>query len=160
MNERSVTGYTISTDRTKLDLPEIHRYLSNESYWAQGRTLRDVERSVSNSLCFGVFDSAGRQAGFARVVTDYVTFGWLADVFILQAHRGKGLAKWLVETVVSHPDLRGLKRLVLGTRDAHELYRKYGQFSSLRNPERWMQRDAMGAGAATTQEALGPSAAS
>lgn len=157
MSGRSVAGYAISTDKTKLDPQVIHHYLSQESYWAQGRTLSDVETSIRNSLCFGVFDSAGRQVGFARVVTDYVTFGWLADVFILQTHRGKGLAKWLVETVVSYPDLTGLKRLVLGTRDAHELYRKYGQFSSLSNPERWMQRDTQGPGAAAVQQ--GPGAA-
>jgi GNAT superfamily N-acetyltransferase len=136
-----VNGYTIETNRERLNRSLIHSYLSKESYWAHGRSLSQVEVSLKNSLCFGVFDAIGEQVGFARVVTDYATFGWLADVFVLPDHRGKGLAKWLVQTIVTHPDLQCLTRLMLGTRDAQELYRNYGQFSTVAKPENWMERN-------------------
>lgn len=131
-------GYTISTDKTRLDTGLIHRFLSEESYWAQGRPLELVQRSLANSLCFGVYAAGGQQVGFARVVTDYTTFAWLCDVFIVRAHRGRSLGKWLVETVIDHPDLAGVWRFVLATSDAHELYRRYGGFETLPSPERWM----------------------
>ncbi|MFZ6029627.1 MAG: GNAT family N-acetyltransferase [Chloroflexota bacterium] len=132
-------GYTISTDRERLDIHGIHRWLNESSYWAQGRPLETVQRSIDNSLCFGVYDGE-QQVGFCRVVTDYATFGWLCDVFVLESHRGRGLSKWLIETVVAHPDLCNIRRLLLATRDAHTLYRRYGGFESLQNPERWMDR--------------------
>jgi GNAT superfamily N-acetyltransferase len=130
--------YTISTDRARLDLAVVHRYISEESYWGKGRSLEVVRRSVENSLPFGLYRGA-EQAGFARVVTDYATFAWVADVFILEAHRGRGLSKWLMETIISHPDLQGFRRWVLATKDAHGLYRRFG-FRELRRPERWMER--------------------
>ena len=97
-----------------------------------------MQRSIENSLSFGVFKD-GEQVGFARVVTDYATFAWLADVFILDEHRGQGLGKWLIEVIISHPDLQGFRRWVLATKDAHELYRRVG-FRELHRPERWMER--------------------
>lgn len=117
--------YVISADRARLDLPFIHEFLSKQSYWAQGRDAQAVRRSVENSMAFGLYRGT-RQIGFARVVTDYATFAWLADVFVLDEFRGEGLGKWLVETVLSHADLRPVRRWVLGTRDAHELYRRFG----------------------------------
>ena len=133
-------GYQISTDKSLLDFGIIHGYLSKESYWAVGRSMETVRRSIEGSLCFGLYEAAGRQAGFARGVTDYATFGWLCDVFVLDAHKGKGLGKWLVQTIVSHPDLVSLRRMYLGTRDAHGLYSRYGGFTPLAAPERWMER--------------------
>ena len=141
-------GFSISTDRSKLDVGAVHEYLSARSYWAQGRSLDVVRKSIEHSLCFGVYE--GRElVGFARVVTDYVTFAWLCDVFILESHRGQGLGKWLIACVVAHPDLRGLKNLLLATRDAHELYHRYGGFEGLEKPEKWMRRSATGEGLAS-----------
>ena len=130
-------GYLISIDRSLLDLRFVHGYLKT-SYWAAGVPEEVVRRSVENSLCFGVY-SDEEQVGFARVVTDRATFAYLADVFVLEEHRGRGLGKWLVEVVLSHPELRGLRRWMLATRDAHELYRKYG-FAELGRPEIFMER--------------------
>lgn len=124
-NEWTRDEYTISCERARLDLDVIHEFLSGESYWARGRSRESVERSINNSLPFGLYKDA-QQVGFARVVTDYATFAWLADVFVLHSERGRGLGVWLVETVVSHPDLQGLRRWILATRDAHELYRRFG----------------------------------
>ena len=118
-------GYRISTDPRLLSVHRIHQYLSTESYWAQQIPLAVVERSIAHSLCFGIYH-LDEQVGFARVVTDRATFAYLADVFILDAHRGKGLSKWLMETIQSHPDLQGLRRWMLGTRDAHGLYEQFG----------------------------------
>jgi len=132
-------GFTISTDRARLDIDFVHRWLSEESYWALGRALEVVERAIANSLCFGLY-SDERQVGFARVVTDYATFGWLCDVFVIDEARGNALGKWLVQMVVAHPDLAEVRRLLLATRDAHELYRRYGGFENMTNPERWMIR--------------------
>lgn len=130
--------YVISTDNDQLDIPFIHKFLSTTAYWSQGRSLAIVERSLNNSLNFGLYKST-RQIGFARVVTDYSTFAWLADVFVLPEHRGQGLGKWLIEVITSHAELQGLRRWVLATRDAHELYRKFG-FTNLLQPDRWMER--------------------
>lgn len=133
----------ISTDRDRFDIAYIHRYLSEESYWAIGRSRAVVEKSIANSLCFGVYDG-DRQIGFARVVTDYATFAWLCDVFVDAAYRGHGLGKQLVETVVAHPELQGMRNFILATRDAHELYRQHGGFEALAAPERWMARPRVG----------------
>jgi GNAT superfamily N-acetyltransferase len=163
-------AYTISTDRARLDLDLIHDYLTDESdrswttrssrklgaswkivqpligfsishasYWAQGRPLQVVQRSIEHSLCFGIY-VATQQVAFARVVTDYATFAWLCDLFVVESHRGQGLGKWLVECIVAHPELRDLYIFLLATRDAHELYRRYGRFEALQQPDKWMAR--------------------
>ena len=132
-------SFLISTAKSRLDIPLIHHWLSTVSYWAQGRPLDVVQRSIEHSLCFGLYD-AGSQVGFARVVTDYATFAWLCDVFVLDSHRKHGLGKWLVETITAQPLLSHLRLFILATRDAHELYRRYGRFESLPAPERWMRR--------------------
>jgi GNAT superfamily N-acetyltransferase len=116
--------YRVSTDPKRLDRDVIHGFLSR-SYWADGIPREVVDRSIGNSLCFGVFDD-DRQVGFARVVTDRATYAYLADVFVLEPHRGRGLSKWLLECVLAHPDLQGLRRWQLATRDAHGLYARYG----------------------------------
>ena len=130
--------YSISTDRNRLDIRVIHDFISNQSYWAQGRPLETVQRSLDNSLNFGLHEN-DRQIGFARVVTDYATFAWIADVFVLPEHRGQGLSKWLMEVILSHPDLQGFRRWVLATKDAHSLHAGFG-FIALHRPERWMER--------------------
>jgi hypothetical protein len=134
--------YLVSTNTTQLNVPFVHRFLSQSTYWAQQRPLAVVEKSIDNSLCFGLYvDGAQRtQVGFARVVTDHATFAWLCDVFVVDAHRNRGLSKWLVECVMAHPDLQDIARFVLATRDAHELYRNYADFDALPNPEMWMAR--------------------
>ena len=126
----------ISTDRDRMDAGLIHRYLSEESYWAAGIPRELVERSIANSLCFGAFDGEA-QVAFARVVTDYATFGYLADVFVLPSHRGRGIGKELMRAVREHPDLQVLRRWHLVTRDAHGLYAQFG-FAPLESPERHM----------------------
>jgi GNAT superfamily N-acetyltransferase len=130
-------GYLISTDASMLDLEVVHAYLSR-SYWAAGVPEDVVRRSIENSLCFGVYRGE-EQAGFARVVTDRATFAYLADVFVLEEHRGRGIGKWLVEVILSHPDLQGLRRWMLATRDAHDLYRRYA-FTELARPGIFMER--------------------
>ncbi len=130
---------TISTQKEKLNVPMIHQFLSERSYWGKGRSLEAVKKSIENSLCFGAFDGDGNQLGFARVATDYAVFGWVMDVFVLEEHRGKGIGKKLMEAVVNHPDLKGLRRLGLATADAHGLYRQYG-FTGLLKPENAMER--------------------
>ncbi|HXN87641.1 MAG TPA: GNAT family N-acetyltransferase [Candidatus Binataceae bacterium] len=136
--ERTVDGFLISTDTTRLDLGVIHRFLSTQSYWAEGIPRELVARAITNSLCFGIYRDA-KQVGFARVVTDYATYAYLADVFVVEPHRGRGLSKALMEAVMAHPHLQGLRRFTLGTLDAHGLYRKFG-FATPSNPERWMER--------------------
>lgn len=130
-------GVTISTDKSRLDVGVIHRFLSEESYWAKNIPRDLVERSIDGSLCFGAY-GGDTLIGFARVVTDYATFGYLADVFVLPAHRGRGVSKALMEAIRSHPDLQRLRRWHLLTRDAHRLYRQYG-FRDLEKPERHME---------------------
>jgi len=129
--------FVISTDPALLDVPLIHEYLSNHSYWAAGRPLDVVRRSIENSLCFGLYQN-DRQAGLARVVTDRATFAWLCDVFVLQPYQGRGMSKWLLECVVSHPDLQSVRRFLLATRDAHGLYQRYG-FTPLADPSQFME---------------------
>jgi len=127
----------ISTDQALLDRALVHRFLSEHSYWAQGITIDTVNRSIKRSLCFGVYQS-GEQIGFCRVVTDFTTFAWLADVFIVEEKRGHGLSKKLMAAVLAHPELQGLRRFLLGTRDAHGLYAQFG-FKPLEFPERFME---------------------
>jgi GNAT superfamily N-acetyltransferase len=128
--------FLISTDPALLDLVVIHGYLTR-SYWAPGISASVVARSIAGSLCFGVYDE-GRQVGFARVITDRATFAYLADVFVLESHQGRGLGTWLVQVIVAHPDLQGLRRFALATRDAHGLYSRFG-FAPLAAPDRHME---------------------
>lgn len=130
--------YLISTDRSRLDVELIHDFLSQTSYWATGRTRDVVQRSIENSLPFGIYKGSD-QIGFARIVTDYATFAWVADVFVLPEHRGQGLSKWLMEVILSHPELQGFRRWDLATKDAHSLYARFG-FIALHRPERWLER--------------------
>ncbi len=129
-------NFTISTDPARLDLDAIADMLTR-AYWASGRPRERTERAISNSLVFGLYDGK-KQIGLARVVSDYAVFAYLCDVFIHEEYRAHGLGKWLIETVMSHPDLQGLRRWTLATRDAHELYRQFG-WDDLQNPEKWMQ---------------------
>lgn len=129
--------YTISTSRERLDLNVIHDFLT-QSYWAAGVTMEIVRRSIENSLPFGMYED-DQQIGFARVITDYATFAYLADVFVLDAWRGAGLGHWLVAVIDSHPQLKGLRRWMLATRDAHGIYRTVG-FQNLKQPDRWMEK--------------------
>jgi N-acetylglutamate synthase-like GNAT family acetyltransferase len=135
--EPLLTDYEISTDVDRLDVEVIHKFLAEDSYWSPGIPRAIVERAIKNSLCFGVYHRTA-QIGFARVVTDKSTFALLADLFILEAHRGKGLSKWLMRCVVGHEDLQGLRRLLLLTSDAHGLYRQFG-FEELGDPSRFME---------------------
>lgn len=129
--------YTISTRRERLDTPLIHGFLTS-TYWAEGIALEVVEQSLEHSLPFGLYHQQ-RQVGFARVITDYATFAYVTDVFILKEYRGRGLSKWLMQMVVEHPQLHGLRRWILFTRDAHGLYTRVG-FTPSRTPERLMER--------------------
>ncbi len=131
--------YTISTDPARFDVDVFHRYLSEESYWARGRLRETTDTAVANSMVFGAYADDGEMVGAARVVTDRITFSWLCDVFVLDAHRGRGLGRALVDAVMNHPDLAAVKRTMLATNDAHELYRSYG-FEPLDRPQRWMFR--------------------
>jgi len=139
MTEHRHNGYLISTDPDRLDLDVIHRWISEESYWAPGRSRQTVERSVAASLNFGVYADDGEMVGAARVVTDFATFGWLCDVFVIDEHRGRGLGKALMAAVADHPALTGLQRIILATADAHQLYARY-DYELMANPERWMER--------------------
>jgi len=132
-----LSEYEISTDTHRLNVDVVHKFLAEDSYWSPGIPRAIVERAIQNSLCFGVYHRA-TQIGFARVVTDKSTFALLADLFIVDAHRGKGLSKWLMRCVVGHEDLQGLRRLLLLTSDAHGLYRQFG-FEELGNPSRFME---------------------
>ena len=129
--------YIISTDKHRLDLRGIHSFLM-KSYWAEGIPLETVKKSIEHSLIFGVY-KAGKQVGFARVITDYATYAYIGDVYILEDFRGQGLSKWLMQVIAEHPELQGLRRWALLTSDAHELYRKTG-FQELQNPELYMEK--------------------
>src|SRR5262249_32543617 len=129
--------FKISTDPSTFDFDLVHSFLTN-SYWSPGVPRETLARAIENSLCFAVFDK-GQQVGFARVITDRATFACLADVFSRESHRGRGLSKWLMECITAHPELQGLRRWSLVTRDAHGLYERFG-FTPLRAPERWMER--------------------
>ena len=125
--------YVVSTDPARLDLALIQRFLAEESYWARGIPLPVLEKAVRHSLCLGVY-TQGKQVGFARVVTDYATYGYIMDVFIVPEHRSKGLSKWLLMCIMTHPELQGFRRWQLGTRDAHGLYAQFG-FTAPAHPE-------------------------
>ena len=127
--------YTISTDKARLDLTLIHDFLSH-SYWAEGIPLALVQKSIQNSLCFGIYHQEG-QVGFARAISDYTTYAYLADVFVLESHRGHGLGKWLIQSILNHPELQELRRWALATRDAQGLYAQFG-FKTVENPENEM----------------------
>jgi len=130
-------GYVVSTDAARLDVDAIHGFLRG-AYWSPGVPRGVVERSIANSVCFGLYDPSDEQAGFARAVTDRAVFAYLADLFVLPAHRGRGLGVWLVECVLAHPALQGLRRINLATADAHGLYERFG-FRSPAHPERELE---------------------
>jgi GNAT superfamily N-acetyltransferase len=134
-------GYLISTDQTLIDLKAVHAYLSR-AYWCEGIPFEIVEKSARNSLCFGLYqitDSGSRtQIGFARVISDYASFAYLADVYVLEEHRGQGLSKWLMSCIMRHPDLQGLRRFLLATKGAHGLYARYG-FQITETPDYFME---------------------
>ena len=134
MNDR----YTLSTDKARLDVARIHALLAGQAYWARGRSLEAVRQSIEHSLCFGVYEGP-ELVGFARVVTDYTVIAWLLDVLVAEDHRGRGIGKALVEAALAHPGLQNVRRWMLGTRDAHELYRQYG-FRELADPSLFMER--------------------
>jgi GNAT superfamily N-acetyltransferase len=129
-------AFVISTDPERLNLDVIHGFLTN-CYWAKGIPREVVARSIKNSLCFGIY-ADGNQAGFARVISDYATYAYICDVFVLEDYRGRRLSKWLMECIMQHPRLQGLRRWSLATGDAHGLYSQFG-FTPLRAPERWME---------------------
>jgi GNAT superfamily N-acetyltransferase len=137
MIDTGVDDIVITTDTSRFDLDVIHGFLTR-SYWARGISRDVVSRAMDRSLCFAAFEGE-RQIGFARVITDYVTFAYLSDVFVLESHQRRGVGKRLMAAIVAHPELQGLRRWALFTRDAHGLYRKYG-FREPRNPERLMER--------------------
>lgn len=133
-------GYCLSTERARLNLDCVHAYLSSSSYWARGIPRDTVQRALENSLCFGLYlESSGEQVGFARLVTDYATFAYLADVFVLEPHRGRDLSKWMMQAIIDHPRVQGLRRWMLATADAHGLYAQFG-FRPMSKPERIMER--------------------
>ena len=136
MHEWQRDDYTVSTDRARLQLDVIHGFLTG-SYWAAGIPRETVERSIQHSLCYGVY-RGGEQVGFGRLVTDFATFAYVADVFILDAHRGRGLARWMARCMVDTPELQGLRRWLLATRDAHAVYESVG-FETVTEPSRFMQ---------------------
>jgi GNAT superfamily N-acetyltransferase len=130
-------GFLISTNREFLDLDVIWGFLTN-SYWAKGISRETVARSIEHSLCFGIYDAKDSQVGFARVISDRATYAYLGDVFVLESHRGRGLSKWLMECIVKHPELQGLRRWTLLTRDAHGLYSQFG-FTPVNAPQWYME---------------------
>jgi GNAT superfamily N-acetyltransferase len=136
MSDATADGLTVTTDPARLDREAIHSFLAR-SYWAAGIPRDVVERAIDNSLCFAAFEG-DRQVGFARVVSDRATYAYVSDVFVIESHRGRGVGKRLMSEIMSHPDLQGLRRWTLFTRDAHDLYRRYG-FGGSRYPDRLME---------------------
>jgi len=130
-------NYQVSSNKSRLNIELIHEFISG-TYWAKEIPIEIMRRAIQNSLCFGVYNEQGEQVGFARVISDFATFGYLADVFILQAHRGRGLSKILLTEIMAHPDLQNLRRFCLATADAHTLYQQFG-FSALTAPETMME---------------------
>jgi len=131
----------VSCDRSKLDVERVHAFLTN-AYWSEGVSRETIDRGIENSIPFGLY-LEGEQVGFARVISDRASYAYLADVYIEEPHRGKGLSKLLMRAVMAHPELQGLRRWILGTRDAHGLYRQFG-FTEMQRPERWMEKAAQG----------------
>ena len=129
--------FLVSTDPRRLDLGVVHQFLTN-CYWAKGIPREVVERSIQHALCFGIYDGSGAQVGFARVVSDFSTVAYLGDVFVLESHRGRGLGKWMMQCILAHPALEGMRRWILVTRDAHGLYKQFG-FTALQSAERYME---------------------
>ena len=129
--------FLVSTDTARFDLGVVHGFLTS-CYWAKGIPRETVERSIEHALCFGIYDGSGAQVGFARVISDFATVAYVGDVFVLEAHRGRGLGKWLMECITKHPALQGLRRWILTTRDAHGLYTQVG-FRPVKFPERYME---------------------
>ena len=132
-----VVGYKISSQISDMDLSVIHGYLT-QSYWAKNTPVNTLEIAINNSLCFGVFTDDGNQVAFARMITDTATFAYLADVFVLEGHRGKGISKYLMQNIVEHPKLQGIRRMALATSDAHGLYQQFG-FTALSSPASFME---------------------
>ena len=132
-----ISGYKISSETNDMDVSVIHGYISR-SYWAENIPLRTMETAINNSLCFGVFTDSGNQVAFARMITDSATFAYLADVFVLEEHRGKGISKWIMKNIIDHPNLQGIRRMALATSDAHGLYEEFG-FKALNSPESFME---------------------
>ena len=133
----SVRGdYVISTDRSRIDVAAVHAFLS-QSYWSPGIPEDVIRRGIAGAICFGIYHERD-QVGFARVITDQATYAYLADVYVLESHRGRGLAKWMMDVIMSHPSLQGLRRFALSTRDAHGLYAQFG-FEVVANPDRQME---------------------
>jgi len=139
MNDRAFLdkGYSISTDKSMIDFEKVYAYLDKESYWAKGVTAERLKRAIENSMCFVILKQ-NELAGFARVITDKATFAYICDVFVLEQHRRLGLSKWLMQTIMQHPELQGLRRWSLATADAHGLYEQVG-FVPLSKPENWME---------------------
>ncbi len=130
-------NYLISTDQSRLDISAIHRFLSTEAYWSLNIPREKMEKSIEHSLCFGVYQ-LDKQIGFARVISDFATIAYLGDLYILDAYRGKGLSKWLLEVIMGHPELQGLRRWILLTADAHALYKQFG-WTEIADPAKWME---------------------
>ena len=130
-------GFCISTNKSRLDIPAIHNFLSNEAYWSLGIPFETVKKSIDHSLNFGLYHNE-QQIGFARIISDFSTIAYLGDVYVLPEFRGRGLSKWLMETITSFPELQGLRRWILLTGDAHGLYKQFG-WKDISNPERWME---------------------
>ena len=137
MNDEIEEEYFVSIDKTKIDCGLVHQFLSEKSYWAKNIPLTIVEKSIENSFCFGVYNRKNEQVAFARVVTDFATFAYLADVFVIEAHREKGISKFLMTFIMQHEKLQGLRRWVLATRDAQGLYAQFG-FEPLPHPQNFM----------------------
>jgi GNAT superfamily N-acetyltransferase len=135
--EKNTDGYLLSNDKTKLQIEMIHHYLSKESYWAKNIPFETVKASIDGSVCFGVYIGTS-QIAYARVITDHASFGYLADVFVLEAHRGKGVSKLLMAFIMDHAPFKKLRRFMLATKDAHALYAQFG-FTPLSMPERFME---------------------
>lgn len=133
----TMKGFYISTEQTKFNFDLIYQFIST-SYWAKNIPVTTMQAAIKNAFCFGIFDDCNTQVGFARVITDKATFAYLADVFVIESQRGKGLSKWLIDTIVNHEELQGLRRIMLATKDAHGLYAQYG-FKPIDNDQSIMQ---------------------
>ncbi len=133
-----MSEFSISTDKSKLDLTAVHGYLSNKSYWAKGRSLETIKISIENSIAFGMYDSKGKQVGFARVATDMAVFAYLMDVYILDEYQGNGLGKQLMNYIMNHPPLKAISKIRLATADAHKFYEQFG-FVAITRPDDLME---------------------